>query len=260
LGNLWSGRAGNIRICVGQSDGFAYIKERLGLTECRASSLGSPFNYGEQAELHLVPDMPDPSHTAEFIPAACVEFVTRYGQMVLALAAACGLSPEDRDDVRQEVMMAAIDALREHRYEREQGHFKPWFKSIVYHKIQKARAVRAPRAIPSAAIPPDTPRGITGPAPHAVEVIDPHPDPAQQFEADFEAEWQKVAFEEALDEVRREVDPLTYQAFDLYARKDRPPREVAKLLGLSRNAVYIAKTRILTRLREKVLGSSNASP
>ncbi|MFH0980705.1 MAG: protein kinase [Planctomycetota bacterium] len=53
---------------------------------------------------------------------------------------------------------------------------------------------------------------------------------------------------------------LTYQAFDLYARKDRPAREVAKLLGLSRNAVYIAKTRILARLREKVFGWSNASP
>ncbi|MFH0980702.1 MAG: hypothetical protein V2A79_04085 [Planctomycetota bacterium] len=41
---------------------------------------------------------------------------------------------------------------------------------------------------------------------------------------------------------------------DLYARKNRPAREVAKLLGLSRNAVYIAKTRILARLRDK-LGS-----
>ncbi len=58
-------------LSTGRGDGFAYIKERLGLTECRALSLGSPFNYGEQVELHLVPDMPDPSHPTEFIPAAC---------------------------------------------------------------------------------------------------------------------------------------------------------------------------------------------
>lgn len=56
--------------------------------------------------------------------------------------------------------------------------------------------------------------------------------------------------EAALDDIRREFDPATFQAFDLYARKDMPAREVARLLGLSRNAVYIAKTRVLARLRE----------
>jgi len=76
--------------------------------------------------------------------------------------------------------------------------------------------------------------------------------PHSGFEAGFERQWRQVTFDEALDEVRLEVDPATFQAFDLYARKSRPAGEVARLLGLSRNAVYQAKTRVLARVREKI--------
>ena len=58
-------------LSTGRADGFAYIQERLGLADCRTLTLGSPFNYAEQAELHLVPDMPDPGDAPAFLPAAC---------------------------------------------------------------------------------------------------------------------------------------------------------------------------------------------
>ena len=183
---------------------------------------------------------------------ACAKFVARYGPMVKAIARARGLPPEDREDIAQEVMMAAIDALRKHRYDREVGRFKTWLKGVIHHKVIDAQNVRARRRAGDTEPRPDSPVARGRPGTPFDELPDPHPTPDEQFEADFEAEWQKVAMEEALDEIRLEVDPLTYQAFDLYARKSRPPREVAKLLGLSRNAVYIAKTRILTRLREKL--------
>ncbi len=208
--------------------------------------------------------------------AACAAFVARYGPIVVAIAAACGLSPEDREDVKQEVMMAAIETLRKERYDRQQGRFKAWLKGIIYHKIEHARRAARTR-IPLALDAPGWCQGSrsdTGENPvspierrrtarspignRKLEVDnlpDPHPGPLDELEAAFEAEWQKVAMEEALDEVRREVDPVTFQAFDLYARKDQPPGQVAKLLGLSRNAVYIAKNRVLARLREKLAGS-----
>jgi RNA polymerase sigma-70 factor (ECF subfamily) len=185
--------------------------------------------------------------------AACARFVARYGPMVIAIAAACGLSPEDREDVRQEVMLAAIQTLRKERYDRAQGQFKAWLKGIIYHKIEHARREERARRHRNMGVAARRELGI---APGDLrDVPDPHPSPAEQYEAEFETEWQKVAMEEALDEIRHEVDPLTFQAFDLYARKDRPVAEVAKLLGLSRNAVYIAKTRVLARLREKLAWS-----
>ena len=183
---------------------------------------------------------------------ACAEFVARYAPMVKAIARARGLAVEDCDDIAQEVMMAAIDALREHRYDRQIGRFKAWLKGVIYHRVNRAWRARAGRVTREVQVPPDAFALRGRPGIPVEDVPDPSPTPDEQFEAEFEAEWQRVAFEEALDEIRREVDPLTYQAFDLYARKNRPPREVARLLGVSRNTVYIAKSRILTRLRERL--------
>lgn len=198
--------------------------------------------------------------------AACVQFVARYGPMVSAIGAKCGLSPEDREDVRQEVMLAAVETLRKERYDRAQGRFKAWLKGIIYHKIEHSRRAARTR-IPSRSHTDESPfsspqplrdgpralRSPIGSRKSAIDnLADPHPSPAEQYEAEFETEWQKIAMEEALDEIRHEVDPLTFQAFDLCARKGQSPGAVANLLGLSRNAVYIAKTRILARLREKL--------
>jgi ATP-dependent DNA helicase DinG len=43
--------------------GFEHLRRRLGLTECDTLQLGSPFDFGRQAELHLFRDMPDPAST-----------------------------------------------------------------------------------------------------------------------------------------------------------------------------------------------------
>jgi len=67
-------------LSVGRGDGFAYVKSRLGLAECRSLSLGSPFDYSRQVELHLVPDMPEPGRVDEFTSAACAairKYLTR---------------------------------------------------------------------------------------------------------------------------------------------------------------------------------------
>ena len=68
-------------LSTGRAAAFDYIRERLGLDEgVRTCALGSPFNYAEQVELHLVPDMPAPSEAAAFGPAvsaAIRKYITR---------------------------------------------------------------------------------------------------------------------------------------------------------------------------------------
>jgi ATP-dependent DNA helicase DinG len=48
-------------LSAGGRAGFGYFQQRLGLVDCPTEQLGSPFNYREQAELHLFRKMPDPS-------------------------------------------------------------------------------------------------------------------------------------------------------------------------------------------------------
>src|SRR6201999_1452049 len=59
-----------------QADGrFAYIKSRLGVIREQTLALGSPFNYAEQATLYIETDLPEPSDTLRFMPAACERIV-----------------------------------------------------------------------------------------------------------------------------------------------------------------------------------------
>jgi ATP-dependent DNA helicase DinG len=48
-------------LSAGGQHGFDYFRNRLGLSDCSARQVGSPFNYREQVELHLFRRMPDPS-------------------------------------------------------------------------------------------------------------------------------------------------------------------------------------------------------
>lgn len=56
-------------LAIGRKDGFQYIRSRLGLDEADELQVGSPFNYAEQAELHIETGLPDPADAA-FLPAA----------------------------------------------------------------------------------------------------------------------------------------------------------------------------------------------
>ncbi|MFO0928190.1 MAG: ATP-dependent DNA helicase [Gemmataceae bacterium] len=70
-------------LSIGGKQGFRHFQNRLGLDECVTHQLGSPFNYREQAELHLVRRMPDPSADPAKYESALLEripaFVDRSG-------------------------------------------------------------------------------------------------------------------------------------------------------------------------------------
>jgi RNA polymerase sigma factor (sigma-70 family) len=190
-------------------------------------------------------------------------FYERYGRMVRALCLASGVRPSDCDDIVQETMIAAVQALREHRYDRRRAGFKVWLRGVIRHKIAHARqsAVRRPW---SPGAPPglsDTPGGGELDPRILEQIPDPGPGPAEEFEAAFEAEWQKAARDEVLDQLRREVEPQTWQAYDLLVNKGWKPREVAGLLGMTRRAVDLAKYRVVKHLRELLQeGNDKADP
>ncbi len=76
-------------LSIGGRGGFEHLQQRLGLESCATLQLGSPFNFREQAELHLFRNMPDPSTAGDaFEEAALVkiqEYVQRTGGRAFVL-------------------------------------------------------------------------------------------------------------------------------------------------------------------------------
>jgi RNA polymerase sigma-70 factor (ECF subfamily) len=159
----------------------------------------------------------------------------RYRPLVMAVARRMGLQDADAQDAAQETMVAFIRAYRDGRYDREKGRLRTWLRGIAVHKIHdlvrgRQRADRALRegASPAAA--------------------------ARQADADADAlwseEWDHAVLRQCLDEVRREVQPRTFEAFTLFALQEWPVAEVARHLRVSEETVYQAKSRIMKRIRD----------
>ena len=68
-------------LSIGGERGFGHFQHRLGLDGCATRQLGSPFNYQEQAELHVFRNMPDPVTAGpafeEAVFAKIQEYVSR---------------------------------------------------------------------------------------------------------------------------------------------------------------------------------------
>ena len=60
-----------------------------------------------------------------------------------------------------------------------------------------------------------------------------------------------MSFNELLAVVRPDFSSTTWEAFQRFGVEGVPARRVAEELGLSENAVILAKSRVLKRLREE---------
>ena len=169
-------------------------------------------------------------------PLAWDEFFDRYWRLIYAFARRRGCSDHTAEEVVQEVMLAVFQQQDVFSYDPARGRFRDWLGAVVRNKValhrrRPANRLRAPGG--------DCRRA-------SVDCqADDHPP---------EATWQ-TAFEQALllvllDAVRREMNPRTYQAFELFTLHELSGRAVARLTGLTRNAVYQARKNVLARLKE----------
>ncbi len=65
-------------VSTGREGGFEFFQSRVGAAGSLTKQLGSPFNYQDQAELVVVPDMPDPSSRRQEYDKLLPEMIKRY--------------------------------------------------------------------------------------------------------------------------------------------------------------------------------------
>jgi len=149
-----------------------------------------------------------------------------------------GVRPADADDVTQEVFLAAASHLADFRRDREGDTFRGWLRGITRHLVllHFRRAGRQPQA-----------GGGTDAQLRLHEVADPEPAPPDE---DPQAEISAL-HRRALDLVRGEFEPRTWEAFWKTVVEGRSPVAVAAESGVSPAAIRMAKSRVLRRLREE---------
>lgn len=165
-------------------------------------------------------------------------FADRYYPLIWRFARRLGLSPADAEDAAQETLLAFTRAYQAGDYDRDKGRLHDWLFGIARRQVSSVRR-RLGREVQ---LPAQT--DGTGP-------IERIPDNDTQAQL-WDEEWQKAVLYQCLCEVRSALEPRTVEAFELFAWKGLPAAEVGAQLGMSPNAVFLAKHKVLKRIRELV--------
>jgi RNA polymerase sigma-70 factor (ECF subfamily) len=165
--------------------------------------------------------------------------VTLYYPLVYRWCASKGLQPHDCVDVAQEVFASVAAHITSFRKEARRDSFRAWLRTIAKNKLNDywRRQERQARSVGGS----EARRKLS-------EV--PSPVVAGEIE-DTDADEEAILVRAALDAVSGEFEPRTWKAFWRVTIDGQTATGVARDLGMSRNAVYLAKSRVLGRIREE---------
>lgn len=162
-------------------------------------------------------------------------FHGRFRRPILAFAREAGLCADAAEDVAQETLLAFTQAFRAGKYVRTEGRLSSWLFGIANNKVREERRRGRKRLTDSAA-------RAGGGAPQ-----DWTDDRAVAL---WEDAWRREVLSICLDRAREEVGETTYLAFEAYALRNIPAEVVAQDLGIAKSTVFVAKHRVLARVRE----------
>ena len=166
------------------------------------------------------------------------EFARLYAEVIYGFARKRGLQDADAADLMQDVLRSVAGAVGRLVYDPAKGTFRGWLYSITRNKIYSFLEARQRHVRGT---------GDTG----AHRRLEEHP--GREADADdWDREYERKAFAWASDRVKAEFQPATWRAFWMTAVDGRNAKDVGAELRMSPGAVYVAKSRVVARLRDEI--------
>lgn len=165
------------------------------------------------------------------------EFVAIYEPFIYRFARRGGLQDADARELVQNVMISVARAVGRWKPDAARGQFRTWLFRIarnqlidIFNRGQRESCGRT----------------ISGELSGLDRLA------AKQGTAEFRLEHRRQLFRWAAERIRSTVKDQTWQAFWRTAVRNEPVERVAAELRLTAGAVYIARSRVLTKLQEEV--------
>jgi RNA polymerase sigma-70 factor (ECF subfamily) len=161
------------------------------------------------------------------------QFYDRYGPVIDGYARRRGATPQQADEVVQDVITGFFSVSPRFVYDPSRGRFRAYLRTCAAHALARLRA----------AVPPAQQEPVED-----MQIVD------ERDGALWDQLWRQQLLRRALDLVRdhyaRHGKLETFLAFEQNAVFGRPAPEVATELNLNVNSVHAAKTRVTQKLRE----------
>ena len=161
--------------------------------------------------------------------ASWEEFDALYRPLLVRYARARGLSDEAAEEIAQQGMAALVTGIQGfHR----RSSFRGWLHGMIDNKVndqlRKRRRERVALAgdLEAAEAPDGNPAWI------------------------WERQWNQTHLLYCLNQVRSDVAAATYDAFEMYVIQELSVDEIAEQLGMTPNQIYVAKHRVMAKIKK----------
>ena len=167
------------------------------------------------------------------------EFVAIYEPVIYRFAIRGGLQDADARELVQNVMVSVARAVGRWKPDQSRGRFRTWLFRIARNQLLDVLAKRQRQLLSPA---------NSGEWNQIEQMI------ADTATSDHQlrVEHRRQLFRWAAERVKSSVKEATWRAFWLTAVEATSPESVAAELGMTTGAVYIARSRVLSRLQNEV--------
>ena len=168
-------------------------------------------------------------------------FVDLYAPLIRGWLRHYSVMAEDAEDLAQEVMAVVVGELTRFQHNHRRGAFRSWLRTVTVNQL---RSLWRTRQGPGAA---------TGNSEMA-RMLDELADPNSSLSLLWDQQHDQHVVDRLMALIQPQFEPATWQAFRRVAIDGMKAATVAKELGISVNAVFLAKSRVINRLRQELRG------
>ena len=147
-----------------------------------------------------------------------------------------GLDEASAEDTAQDVFATLVKELSKFEYDQARGNFRSWLKTITVRKVRDAQRKKQPQVLGDDVIA-------------AFEPLD-----EESLSKLWDQEYHELLVQQALRVMQNSFEEKTWRACWETTVNSRPAKEVGIELGISEASVFVAKSRVLRRLREELAG------
>ena len=180
--------------------------------------------------LTLLEKLRDPNDAASW-----ERFIALYTPFLFYWARRLKVNGTEAEDLVQDVFVKLFEAMSKFEYDPEKGNFRGWLRTLCFHRWNDVRRKRG--------------NNLKQAGPGDIDGLAAKDDGLEEL---WKREYEIFLIRQAMrlcDEYAHEFDATTLTAFREVMVNQRSIKEVAQELGLTENAVSLAKLRLLRRLR-----------
>ena len=155
-----------------------------------------------------------------------------YSPFIRAQLKGSKLPEDDLDDLTQEILLQLHRKLGQFDHNGRTGAFRRWLRVVSQNRVRAYLRSRHDAGQVS------------------LSELQPVAEDDSEIAQKFDHDYNQHVINELLLRLDSEFNESTIECFRSYVLQQRDPKEVSSELGVSLQSVYIAKSRVLRRLRE----------